>query len=86
MITSSPVASCPLHKNKGTQIYLKRNNEKEKFREKAESKPATDMLTDWKAQYRSWSWKSEFEPGNIMTYLLLFNKFELLEVLRIQAA
>jgi hypothetical protein len=44
------------------------------------------MLTDWKAQYRSWSWKSELEPGNIMTYLLLFNKFELPEVLRIQAA
>ena len=43
------------------------------------------MLTNWKAQYRSWSWKSEFEFGDIMTYLLLFNKFELLEVLRIQA-
>jgi len=56
-----------------------------KFRRKAESKPATDMLTNWKAQYRSWTWKSEFELGNIMTYLLLFNKFELLEVLRIQA-
>jgi len=46
---------------------------------------ATYMLTNWKAQYRSWSWKSEFEFGDIMTYLLLFNKFELLEVLRIQA-
>ena len=53
---------------------------------KTESKPAADMLADWKAQYRSWSWKSKFELGHVMTYLLLFNKFEVLEVLRMQAA
>uniref|UniRef100_A0A0A9CUC1 Fcr2 n=1 Tax=Arundo donax TaxID=35708 RepID=A0A0A9CUC1_ARUDO len=48
--------------------------------------PATDMLANWKAQCRSRSWKSKFELGHVMTYLLLFDKFELLEVLRIQAA
>uniref|UniRef100_A0A0A9GBX9 Uncharacterized protein n=1 Tax=Arundo donax TaxID=35708 RepID=A0A0A9GBX9_ARUDO len=48
--------------------------------------PATDMLANWKAQCRSRSRKSKFELGHIMTNLLLFNKFELLEVLRIQAA
>lgn len=44
------------------------------------------MLTNWKAQYRGWSWKSKFESGHVMTYLLLFHKFKLLEVLRIQTA
>jgi hypothetical protein len=46
-----------------------------------EPKPAAYMLSDWKTQYRSRCWERKLELGNIMTQLLLLNKFELLEVL-----
>ena len=48
------------------------------------AKPAADVLTNGKTQDGGRSRKLKYEFSHIVTKLLLLNKLELLEVLRIQ--
>lgn len=92
LITSSPRLSFPLYFK---QVTIAGNNFRVVQRETVsytkeaygqdEIQPATYMLPNRETQHRSRRGKSKTKFSHVMTNLFLLNKFEIPEVLRIQA-